>query len=41
MPTARVVVVLEREHDIIAEFAGALTAVYISNELEQLRGEWD
>ena len=34
-------VVLEREHDVLAEFAGALTGVYASNELDELRAEWD
>lgn len=34
-------VVLEREHDILAEFAGALTGVYGDRELESLRDEWD
>ena len=34
-------VVLEREQDVLAEFAGALTGVYSTNELDELRGEWD
>jgi len=34
-------VILEREHDVIAEFAGAMTGVYARDELEQLRSEWD
>jgi bifunctional DNA-binding transcriptional regulator/antitoxin component of YhaV-PrlF toxin-antitoxin module len=34
-------VVLEREHDVLAEFAGALTGVYEQNELDDLRDEWD
>lgn len=34
-------VVLEREDDILAEFAGALTGVYADRELESLRDEWD
>ncbi len=34
-------VVLEREQDVLAEFAGALTGAYASNELEKLRDEWD
>ena len=34
-------VILEREHDVIAQYAGALTGVYASDELEQLRSEWD
>lgn len=34
-------VVLEREHDVLAEFAGTLTGVYAINELDELRSEWD
>lgn len=34
-------VILEREHDVIAEFAGALTATYRPDELDELRSEWD
>jgi AbrB family looped-hinge helix DNA binding protein len=34
-------VILEREHDVIAEFAGALTDVYGPSELDELRSEWD
>lgn len=34
-------VVLEREHDLIAEFAGALTGIYLPNEVDELRSEWD
>ncbi len=34
-------IILEREIDILAEFAGALTGVYAENELETLRAEWD
>ncbi len=34
-------VILEREHDVVAEFAGALTGTYDSNELDDLRSEWD
>jgi AbrB family looped-hinge helix DNA binding protein len=34
-------VILEREHDVIAEFAGALTGAYRPGELDQLRSEWD
>jgi AbrB family looped-hinge helix DNA binding protein len=34
-------VILEREHDVIAEFAGALTGTYDSTELDDLRSEWD
>jgi hypothetical protein len=32
--------VLEREADILDEFAGALTGAYRPNELDVLRGEW-
>lgn len=34
-------VILEREHDVLAEFAGALTGVYVEGELDELRSEWD
>jgi bifunctional DNA-binding transcriptional regulator/antitoxin component of YhaV-PrlF toxin-antitoxin module len=34
-------VVLEREHDVLAEFAGTLTGVFVDNDLDQLRSEWD
>jgi len=34
-------VILEREHDVIAEFAGALTGTYRPDELDDLRSEWD
>ncbi len=34
-------VILEREHDVIAEFAGALTGTYNADELDDLRSEWD
>jgi bifunctional DNA-binding transcriptional regulator/antitoxin component of YhaV-PrlF toxin-antitoxin module len=34
-------VVLEREHDVLADFAGAMTGAYTSNELDELRAEWD
>ena len=34
-------VILEREHDVIAEFAGALTGAYRPGELDDLRSEWD
>ena len=34
-------VVLEREHDVLAEFAGAMTGAYTDNELDELRREWD
>ena len=33
-------VVLEREHDIIAEFAGSMTGAYGGDELDALRTEW-
>jgi len=34
-------VILEREHNVIAEFAGALTGAYRPSELDELRSEWD
>ncbi|MGH9212436.1 MAG: AbrB/MazE/SpoVT family DNA-binding domain-containing protein [Acidimicrobiales bacterium] len=34
-------VVLEREDDVLAEFAGSLTGVYERDELRTLRGEWE
>ena len=34
-------VVLEREHDILAEFAGAMTGAYKIDEIDELRREWD
>lgn len=34
-------VILEREHDVVAELAGALTGVYHQDELDELRSEWD
>jgi len=34
-------VILEREHDVVAEFAGALTGAYLPGELDDLRSEWD
>ena len=34
-------VILEREHDVVAEFAGALTGTYHATELDDLRSEWD
>lgn len=34
-------VILEREHDVVAEFAGALTGAYRPSELDELRSEWD
>ncbi len=33
--------VLERQRDILAEFAGALTGAYRPDELNELRSEWD
>ncbi len=33
-------IVLERERDVLAEYAGAMTGVYEPGELEELRGEW-
>lgn len=34
-------VILQREHDVLAEFAGALTGVYAPGELAALRDEWE
>ena len=34
-------IVFEREIDVLAQFAGALTDVYPPNELTSLRDEWD
>jgi len=34
-------VVLEREHDVLGEFAGALSGTYEHDELSRLRDEWD
>jgi bifunctional DNA-binding transcriptional regulator/antitoxin component of YhaV-PrlF toxin-antitoxin module len=34
-------VVLEREHDLLEEFAATLTGVYEDAELDKLRSEWD
>ena len=34
-------IVLEREDDVIAQFAGTLSGVYADNELNSLRDEWD
>ncbi|MGH9247294.1 MAG: hypothetical protein ACRD29_23885 [Acidimicrobiales bacterium] len=34
-------VVLEREDDVLAEFAGRLTGVYERDELRTLRSEWE
>lgn len=33
-------VILEREHDVVNELAGALTGVYKRDELDALRSEW-
>ena len=33
-------IVLEREADVIDEFAGALSGVYRADELDELRAEW-
>ena len=33
--------VLVREHDVLAEFSGALTGTYRPDELSTLRDEWD
>ncbi len=34
-------VILEREDDVLAEFAGALTGVYADHGFDALRNEWD
>jgi len=34
-------VVLEREVDVLSEFTGTLTGVYLHEMLDQLRDEWD
>lgn len=34
-------VILERERDVLSEFAGALTGAYSEPALESLRNEWD
>jgi bifunctional DNA-binding transcriptional regulator/antitoxin component of YhaV-PrlF toxin-antitoxin module len=34
-------VVLEREHDVLADFAGRLTGVYAQHSVDTLRDEWD
>lgn len=34
-------VILEREQDVVAEYAGSLTGVYLPGELDDLRSEWD
>jgi hypothetical protein len=33
--------VLEREHDVLTDFMGALTGVYRPDEIDRLRAEWD
>jgi bifunctional DNA-binding transcriptional regulator/antitoxin component of YhaV-PrlF toxin-antitoxin module len=33
-------ILLELEHDVLADFAGALTGVYAQGELDALRDEW-
>ena len=33
-------VVLEREHDVLADFSGALTGVYAGSSVDSLRDEW-
>jgi bifunctional DNA-binding transcriptional regulator/antitoxin component of YhaV-PrlF toxin-antitoxin module len=34
-------IILEREVDVLADFAGMLTGVYRPGELDTLRDEWD
>jgi bifunctional DNA-binding transcriptional regulator/antitoxin component of YhaV-PrlF toxin-antitoxin module len=34
-------VILVREDDVLADFAGVLTGVYAGHGLDELRGEWD
>lgn len=34
-------VILEREHDVLSEFTGALTGAYSDSGLDVLRDEWD
>jgi bifunctional DNA-binding transcriptional regulator/antitoxin component of YhaV-PrlF toxin-antitoxin module len=34
-------IVLVRDHDVVAEYAGALTGAYRRDELDELRSEWD
>lgn len=34
-------VILEREIDVVAEFAGALSGIYDYTELDRLRSEWE
>ena len=33
-------ILLEREHDVLGEFAGALSGIYDRDELDELRDEW-
>jgi hypothetical protein len=33
--------VLEREDDVLVEYAGAMTGAYATNEVDDLRAEWD
>jgi len=33
-------ILLERQHDVLGEFAGSLSGVYDRDELDQLRDEW-
>jgi bifunctional DNA-binding transcriptional regulator/antitoxin component of YhaV-PrlF toxin-antitoxin module len=33
-------VVLEREHDVLADFSGVLTGVYAGSSVDRLREEW-
>jgi len=34
-------VILQRERDVLADFAGALTGVYARDEIVTLRAEWE
>ncbi|HET9609061.1 MAG TPA: hypothetical protein VFP06_05600 [Acidimicrobiales bacterium] len=34
-------IVFEREEDVLAEYAGALTGAFEPDELARLRDEWD
>jgi AbrB family looped-hinge helix DNA binding protein len=34
-------VILKREHDVVAAFAGALTGTYRPDQVDDLRSEWD
>ncbi len=33
-------IVFEREHDVLAQYAGVMTGAYLPNELDDLRVEW-